>query len=276
MISDGYFRTMGIPILRGRDFTEREVSLASEPLRFIISRSMAEQYWPGEDPMGKKIVVEMKNQNIPGEIIGIVGDIRHYGLDAETHATVYYPHAQLQLPFMTFVVRTAADPAAAAPTVISAIRSLDPAQPLGAARPMDYYLAESMSRWRFEMVLLTVFAAVALLLASIGLYGVLATLVAQRVPELGVRIALGASSVDIFRLIVGRCLALAAGGIVLGVAVALLGSRVASSLLYSIKPTDPLTYAVVAGVLTVVSLAASYLPARRAMRVDPMTALRYE
>ena len=276
MVSDGYFQTMGVPIIRGRDFNDREASSEAEPLRFVISRSMADQYWPGENPIGKKITVAMKRTNVPGEIIGIVGDIRHYGLDAAPRPTVYYPQAQLQIPFMTFVARTAGDAAAAAPAVISTIRQMDPAQPLGEALPMDHYLANSMAKGRFEMVLLSVFAAIALLLASIGLYGVLSTLVAQRVPELGVRMALGATSANIFRLIVVRCLGLTVAGICTGVAAALMASRVASSLLYSIKPTDPMTYAVVATLLLVVSMLASYIPARRAMRVDPITALRYE
>lgn len=270
-----YLQTMKIPLLRGRHFTERDRADARQVA--IIDETLARQYFPGEDPIGKRVTFEGTDENpIWREIVGVVGAIRHKGLDAELKGQLYYPHAQSTAGFMSIVVRTANDPASLTSAVRGAVRAVDKDQPVYGVRTMGEVLNNSVAQKRFSMFLLTIFAGVALVLAAVGIYGVMAYTVSARTNEMGIRIALGARSIDILRLVVGQGMILALAGVAFGLVAAFGVTRVMSSLLYGVSATDPLTFAAIALLLTGVALLACYIPARRATKVDPMVALRYE
>ncbi len=268
-----YFRTMGIPLLRGRDFTERDTAEAPRP--FVINQALAQKYWQNEDPIGKRIAVHMGDA-VLGEIVGIVADIKDQTLDGQILPTVFYPHSHLTYSGMTLVVRATGDVSGLARSVTGVVRSLDPNQPVADIRTMNEVLAASVSRQRFNMLLLVVFAGLAAILAAVGIYGVMSYAVAQRTHEIGVRIAIGAQRGDVLRLVLRQGLMLAAGGAALGLAGAVALTHLMEALLYGVKPTDPWTFATVTALLMAVALFAAYLPALRATRVDPMEALRYE
>ncbi|MGI8995218.1 MAG: ABC transporter permease [Pyrinomonadaceae bacterium] len=270
-----YLPTMQIPLLRGRHFTERDNADARQVA--IIDETLARVYFPGEDPVGKRVTFEGTDENpIWREIVGVVGAIRHRGLDAELKAQLYYPHAQSTAAGLSVVVRAANDPASLTSAVRGAVRAVDKDQPVYGVRTMDEVLNNSVAQKRFSMFLLAIFASVALVLAAVGIYGVMAYTVSARTNEMGIRIALGARSIDILRLVVGQGMILALAGVGVGLVAALVVTRVMSSLLYGISATDPLTFAAIALLLTGVALLACYVPARRATKVDPMVALRYE
>ncbi len=273
IVRPGYFNTMGIPLLQGRDFNDGDTM--KSPMVFIINQTMARKHWPNENPIGRKLVVNMGNDT-PGEIVGVVGDIRHNGLETASREMVYYAHPHLVLSFMTFVLRTDREPEQLTRSAIAAVRAIDPEQPVADIRTMDYLVAQSVTPARFRMLLLAVFSGVALVLAFVGIYGVVSYAVTQRTHEMGVRIALGARPADVFRLVIGKSSALGLAGVALGVAGALALTRVLGTLLYEIKPTDPLTFAALSAVMIAAVLAAALAPARRATKVDPITALRYE
>jgi putative ABC transport system permease protein len=218
----------------------------------------------------------MTNPNVPTEVIGIVGDVKYADLATEPRPTTYWPHPQLAYSAMTLTLRTTPDPASFAPLVEREVRALDRDQPVSDVRTMDQWVARTLSQARFSSTLLTTFAAVALLLAAIGIYGVMSYAVSQRTSEIGIRLALGAESRDILTMIVGNAARLALIGLTIGVVLALVLSRTLTSLLYETAGTDPLTFASVVGVLGAVALLASYLPARRASRIPPVEALRYQ
>jgi putative ABC transport system permease protein len=215
----------------------------------------------------------MKDDDQPCEIIGVVGDSKHMNLDAEVRPTSYWPHPELTTSSMTFVMRTRADVASAARNII---RTLDPLQPVADVRAMDSLIGTSVARARFNTLLLTVFAVVALLLAGAGIYGVMAYSVAQHTHEIGVRMALGARKSDVLRLVVGRGMTLAIGGVAIGMAASFALTRLMKTLLFNVSVTDPATFGAISLLLTGVALLACYIPARRAAKVDPMVALRYE
>jgi putative ABC transport system permease protein len=217
-----------------------------------------------------------ESQNTPSEIIGVVGDVRQMGLDTPAEPTVYWPHPELIMSGMTILVRTVNDPLTLVSAVRNELQQMDPEQPMAAIATMDQLLAGSLSRSRFTMLVLGVFAALALVLASVGIYGVIAYSVTQRTQEFGIRLALGASRRDVLRLVLGQGARLALLGISLGVIAALIITRLMATLLYGISASDPVTFTAVALLLAVVALAACYIPARRATRVDPIVALRYE
>jgi len=210
------------------------------------------------------------------EIIGVVGDVHQLGLDTFPEPTVYWPHPELVMSAMTILVRTSGDPLSLVSAARGEMQKMDPELPMAAVATMDQLLADSLSRSRFTMLLLGIFAAVALLLAAVGIYGLIAYSVTQRTQELGIRIALGAQRRDVLRLVLAQGTRLTLLGVAIGVFAALALSRLLATLLFGVSATDPLTYAAVAALLGFAALAACVIPARRAMRVDPMVALRYE
>jgi putative ABC transport system permease protein len=217
-----------------------------------------------------------ESQNTPSEIIGVVGDVRQMGLDTPAEPTVYWPHPELVMSGMTILVRTVNDPLTLVSAVRNELQQMDPEQPMAAIATMDQLLAGSLSRSRFTMLVLAVFAALALVLACVGIYGVIAYSVTQRTQEFGIRIALGASRRDVLGLVLGQGTRLTLLGIGLGIISALIVTRLMATLLYGISASDPVTFTAVALLLAAVALAACYIPARRATRVDPIVALRYE
>ncbi len=277
-VSPGYFRAMGIPLLRGREFSEGDNATA--PGVVIVSQSVARTLWPGQDPLGKRI--SMEDEPKPGDwltVVGIVDDVKQQGLAKRSDPAIYQPYLQVASQFflshMTFVVRTAARPESVAGGMRAVLRSVDKNQPITIAS-MDSLVATTTAESEFQTRLLTTFALVALVLTIVGVYGVLAYSVAQRTREIGVRMALGAQSVDVLRMLLRRALVLISAGIALGGAGVFALTRVLARFLFEVKTGDVPTFAAVAVTLALSSLVACYLPSRRAMRVDPMVALRYE
>jgi putative ABC transport system permease protein len=271
---NGYFNSMKIPLLSGRLFTDREMHEKSNVV--VVNEALAKRYFPGGDALGKSLIINMTDPNVPTEIVGIVGDVKYADFQTEPRAMTYWPHPQLAYGAMTLTMRTTPDPASFAPLVEREVRGLDKDQPISDVRTMDQWVARTLSQARFSSTLLTTFAALALLLAAIGIYGVMSYAVSQRTSEIGIRLALGAEARDILTMIVGNAVKLAVIGLAIGVVLALALSRTLTSLLYETAGTDPLTFAAVVGVLGAVALLASYFPARRAARIPPVDALRYQ
>jgi putative ABC transport system permease protein len=268
-VTPGYFRTLGIGLLAGRDFTTED--RGANPVA-IISETAAKRLWPGiAEPLGRRI-----QHKPPMSVVGIVDDTRASGLDRDALPYLYLPFWQFAPEEFALAVRSAADPALLTRSVKAEIWRLDKDEPVTHVAVMSQLVADSIAPWRFEAVLMTVFGAFALLLAGVGFYGVLSYWVAQRTHEMGIRLALGAERGDVLRLVIGQGLALAAGGAGLGIAGSLGLTRFVSTLLIGVSPTDPATFAVVTLILGGLSVMASYIPARRATKVDPMVALRYE
>jgi predicted permease len=270
LVGPGYFAALGIP-LRGREFTMQDA--VDGPPVAIISAALARQYFPNDDPIGRTLVMGSFTDD-PHTIVGVAGDVRTFGLD-EDAGFVFYGSATQYAGWnpMSLVWRS---PARSADMVRASLRSIDPNVPLSTIESMDTLIDRSVGPRRFNLYLLGAFAAVSLALAAIGLFGVMAYLVAQRTREIGVRLALGATRGEVFRLILGRGMALAAIGAAGGVGAALWLTRVMETLLFSVSRTDPLTFVAVPAALIVVAGLACYLPARRAMKVDPVVALRGE
>ncbi|HEX8501292.1 MAG TPA: ABC transporter permease [Pyrinomonadaceae bacterium] len=275
VVTPGYFRAMGIPVLAGRDIAEADAKDA--PKVTVVDERLAREYWPGESPLGKRVRFGPPESNEPWHtVVGVVGGVRHERPDAATRMSVYVPYQQIPVREMTLAVRTGGDPAGLAVAVRSQVRGLDPDQPVTDVRTMGEVITSAIWQPRLHAILFGVFAAVALALASVGIYGVMSYAVTQRTHEIGIRIALGAKPRDILRLVVGHGLALTLVGIALGAASAFALTRVMTSLLFEVSPADPATFAANVALLTAVSLVACYIPARRATRVDPLVALRYE
>jgi len=272
-VMPGYFRTMGIPLKRGRDFTAAD-NAQSTPYRFIVNEAFARKYLPGEEPIGKSINAWMDTKNPYGEIIGLVGDVKEGSLDKEPEPTAYYIYSHLAYPSMVLAVRTDGNPMGLAEPVRRIIRDLDSAQPVAEIRSMQEILGQTFARQRFSALLLSGFSMAALLLAAVGIYGVLAYSVSERTREIGVRVALGAEPSRIVALIVGNGARPVLAGIAVGIGGALGLSSLLQSLLFGVGPRDPLTFVIVPIVLMGVALIAAYVPARRAARLDPMQALR--
>jgi putative ABC transport system permease protein len=272
-VTPGLFQTLGIPIVRGRDIAAQDTKEA--PGVAVISDLMARRFWPGEDPIGRRINLGTDDGDWI-TIVGVVGDVRPRSLAEPPAPTVYLSFQQFTVPFMGLVVRSMAPPAAIVRNVRAELRAIDPDLPLGEARALQEIVSRSLAQPRFRTVLLAGFAAVSLLLAAIGVYGLVSYSVTERVPELGVRLALGATPAQILKMVVGEGLRLSAVGVVLGVASAAALTRVLASLLYDVAPTDLVTFTLVSGLLVAAALTASYIPARRATRIDPLAALRAE
>jgi len=270
----GYFPAMSIPLIAGRVFTEHDNAGSARVV--VINETLARKFWPDENPVGKRITMKDWGPPLTGEIVGVVGDVKGNGLDAAVGPMIYWPYYQFGQIFNHMVVRTDGDPLRLASAVKSQIWSVDKDQPVSRIQTMDQILSASVARRRLYVVLLGVFAWIALLLAATGIYGVVSYSVTQRTREIGIRVALGAERVDVLRLILAQAAKLALAGEVIGFLVALGLTRLMASMLFGIGAADPLTFASVAILLTAVALAACYIPARRAMRVDPMVALRYE
>jgi putative ABC transport system permease protein len=281
-VSAQYFQTLGIPLRRGRllDARDRE----GAPRVIVINETMARQHFPGGDPLGQRIQLGTEPDPDPNfpymEIVGVVGDVLQQP-DAEAKSEMYVPYAQYPDQILrrmyqgvTLVVRTANRPTDAAPAVREIVRDIDRDQPVANVRTLDQVLSASVSQPRFRTLLLGLFAAIALTLAGIGVYGLLAHGVAQRLNEFGVRMALGASAGDVVRLVLRQGVVLALTGLAIGLGCAVLVVRALSTVLYEISPWDPVAWVVSAGTLLAVALLASWLPARRALRVDPVIALR--
>jgi len=274
--STGYFQTMGIPLLSGRLVTEQDV--ANNTGSVLINEAMAKRFWPGEDPVGRRI----STANSTGQqtqwqtIVGVVGSVRHLGLDVEPRPEIYY-HTNTVPPFgPVVVIRTTGDPQRLISIARAKVRDLDRDVPISNVNTMDQLVAQSVAQRRFGMFLVGIFAALALVLAVVGIYGVVSYSVAQRTNEIGVRMALGASASDVLKLVLKNGMTLALIGVAIGLAAAVAVTRLMAAMLFEVKPTDVATFAIVSVGLILVALLACYVPARRAMKVDPLVALRYE
>jgi putative ABC transport system permease protein len=268
-----YFRTMGIPILKGREFTHQDT--LTSPGVIVINETMARKFWPKEDPVGRAI--RLGGPDGPRLVVaGVVGDVHHLGLDAAVHPHFFRPYTQAAWPVMSVVVRTINAPGMFTAPVKKALAEVLPDRPVSDVETMEEIVRDSTGSRRFPMLLLSAFALLALALAAVGIVGVVSYSVAQRTHEIGIRMALGAATLDVLRLIVSRSMAWVFAGIALGVAGSIGLNRLLGDLLYGVRPTDPLVLASVSLVLAGVAVLASYIPARRAARVDPMVALRYE
>jgi putative ABC transport system permease protein len=272
VVTPTYFQAMGIPLLKGRLLNERDVK---ETRVLLINETLAKRYFPNTDPVGKQLEV-MWDGSGPDEIVGVVGDIREGALNKEPEPAIYWSHAREPYSGMAFVIRANGDAARLSTAVQKQIRSLDPEQPVADVRTMEQVISRSIARPRFNTLLLTIFAGVALILASVGLYGVMNYSATQRTHEVGIRMALGATRGDIMRLVVGNGMLLTVTGIVIGVLASWALTRVMTNLLFGVTATDLPTYLGVSAVLATVALIANYIPARRATRVNPVIALRYE
>jgi putative ABC transport system permease protein len=267
-ITPGYFQTMGIPLLKGRDVELTDTR--DRPGVIVINQTLAEREWPNQDPIGKRL-------SIGGgmlSVIGVVGDSKRSDLEGAQQAAVYMSHAAFTLPFMGAIVRSDLSEGTITSAVREAVRSLDAELPVDNSDTVETILERTTGQPRFRALLVTAFAATALVLSAVGLYGLISYTVAQRVPEIGVRLALGATPAQVGGLIVRQGLGLALAGIALGLVGALGAARVIEGLLYSVSATDPMVYSTLAGLLLSIAALACYIPARRAMRVDPMAALR--
>ena len=278
IISPDYFAAMGMRLVKGRAFAPYDNEAA--PGVVIINETMAARYFAGEDPIGKRLDLSGAPKDLR-EIVGVVADVRNYGVDAEVKPEVYVPLLQSAPSYLagvtsalTIVVRSPIDGTALATALREQVQALDKDQPVSEIKTMEWYLADSMAQRRFNMFLLGAFAGLALVLAAVGIYGVIAYTVTQRTHEMGIRIALGAKGGDILRLVFSNAMATTLIGIALGLGAAFALTRLLRSLLYQVSATDPVVFAAIPLLLMSVAVIATYLPARRAMKVNPITALR--
>jgi putative ABC transport system permease protein len=272
IITPGYMQAMGVRLQRGRDFEERDT--AESPLVALVDEKTVRRFWPNQDPIGKRI--GFGSAGAWREVVGVVGSVKNAGLEAEGREQIYVPYTQMPQPGMFVVVHTAGLPGSVTNAVRAEVKALDPNLPISDVKTMEQRLGDSIGVRRYAMFLLLGFSFIALLLAAVGIYGVISYSVSQRTHELGVRMALGAQPRDIFRLVVGQGMLLTSVGVGIGLLAAFGVTRLMSSLLFGVSAADPLTFGGVALVLAGVAVLGCYLPARRATRVDPMLALRYE
>jgi putative ABC transport system permease protein len=267
-----YFTTMQMKLVAGRWLTERDT--LETPRVVLINETTAKRYWPGEEPVGKRVRLGGTDQWL--EVVGIVGDVRHWGLSLDVNPEMYFPYAQAPRSDMQLVARTTVDPEKLVGPIREQLRQMDKDVPLAEARTMEKVVDDSVESPRSYMLLVTIFATIAVLLSAVGVYGVMSSSVAQRTHEIGVRVALGAQRRDVMRMVLTQGLKLTSIGLGIGLVGAWGATRLISSLLYQVQPTDTLTFVAVAVLLTLVALLACQIPARRATKVDPVIALRYE
>lgn len=270
-VSYDYMRALGMQLLGGRHFTEADIQ--GQPRTVIINETLAERFFEGEDPLGKRLIIDM-GRPIPCEIVGVARDVKQYTLDQTPREMMFIP--SIEVGSASLIIRTTNDPSSLAAAVRDEVRAIDKDQPVSNVSTMDQLLSNSVAEPRFRTLLLMIFACVALLLASIGIYGVMSYSVTQRTHEIGIRMALGAGRKDVLKLMVGQAATVTLAGVVTGILSALGLTRLMESLLFGIEASDPMTFVIVSVLLTAIGLLASYIPARRATKVDPMTALRYE
>jgi putative ABC transport system permease protein len=269
---------MGVPLLAGRDFTDSDTRKA--PNVAVINDAFARLHFGAENPLGHRLKLQGQ-ERYPLMIVGVVGNVRDFGLDQLPAPAAYVPYLQDPLSTtyqrsMTIVARTNADPGAIAGSLRTALTSVDKDLPVYAIKPMTEYLHDSLARRRFNMILLTVFGGVALVLAAVGIYGVISYGVTQRTHELGIRMALGAQQRDVLKLVIRQAMIVALGGVGIGLLASLALTRIIKSLLFNVGVTDPLTFVAIAALMSMIALLACLIPARRATKVDPLVALRYE
>jgi putative ABC transport system permease protein len=278
--TSGYLEAMKIPLVRGRYFTPGDN--ADSQYVAIVDTDFANRFWPTSDPLGKRLAFDAIPNTKPAQIrwrtiVGVVGHVKQYGLDVKGREQAYFPHPQSSgYVQMTMAVRTSSSPESMTGSIREAINSLDKDLPLFGVKTMDNLVATSTSQSRLNMMLLALFAGLALALSAVGIYGVMSYAVTQRTQEIGIRLAIGAQAKDVLRMVVGEGLKLALFGTGLGLIGALIVARLISSLFFGIAPHDPLTFAGITALLGLVAFLACYIPARRATRVDPLVALRYE
>ena len=271
VISPDYFRAMGIPVLKGRSFTERDNAEAAGSV--IINETAARRDWPDEDPIGKRLQIEGDEWF---EIVGVVGDVKHLGQASKARAEVYVSYLKRPWPFMTILARSPQNATALGETLREAVMAVDRDQPVYEIKTVEQLVSRSVARRRSNMLLLGIFAVVAMVIAAVGIYGVMSYSITQRKHEIGIRIALGANRRDILKMVLGYGLTLALAGVMIGAVAALMLTRLIESLLFGVSATDPATFALISVILIGVALGACFVPARRATKVDPMVALRYE
>lgn len=269
-VNQNYFSALKIPLLRGRNFTEQEVRRSDNVV--LVSQQLVDDVFPNEEALGKRLVTTISNETF--EIIGIVGDIRHRSLEDQPFPTMYFPTRNIG--WVNFVIRTQGDPLSLVGSVRKEVQALDPDQPIAVVRTMDDWVDSSVAAPRYRTTLLALFAALAMVLAATGIYGVMSYSVAQRTHEIGVRMALGARQIDVLKLVVRQGMLLTLVGVILGLGGAFALTRVMSSLLFGVTEKDPITFSAVAALLIAVSFIACFVPAHRATKVDPLEALRYE
>ena len=274
LVEPDFFETLGIPLISGRTFNRSESFEATGNV--VISRSMAQMLWPGENPLGKRVTIYMKRNNTPSTVIGVVGDVKHSGLSSAVKPTAYWSYPELGFQFMTLVIRTDGDPRSLIPDLRQAVLRIDKNQPIADVVPMETLLSLSVARTRFATEVMAAFACVAILLAIIGIYGIISYDVEQRTREIGIRMALGAQRTSVIHLVLSRGMVLAGIGILFGIAASLGLTRLLASILYETKPNDPATFIIVSAALAIVATCAGYLAVRRITSIEPMTVLRRE
>jgi len=282
-ITPGYLSTLGVPLYQGRDFTNADEGVLdlsrtqdpARPLKLIVNQALVDRFLPGENPLGQRLAI-FWGQTLVGEVVGVVGNVRYQNLAQQAEPTFYWPEAQRPHGDMHLLIRTAGQPADWVEALRGAVGSVDRNVPVADVQTLTDVVALSSSRTRFSLVLLGAFAGVALVLAAVGLFGVMAYSVAQRTQEIGVRMALGAKPGGIVGMILRNGMTLAVAGLAAGAVAAIGLTRFIASQLYGVEPSDPSSFALALGLLLAVAALAAYLPARRAAKVDPMVALRYE
>jgi putative ABC transport system permease protein len=273
VITHDFFKAMGVPLLRGRAFDGRDTGTGIH--RVIVNQALANKFYPGEDPIGKSIIVSW-NDSVPDEIVGVAGDVRQQDLETEARETIYWPPARFTYPFMTIAIRTAGDPRSVVAPAVAALHDLDPNVAAADVRTMEDVIDISVAQRRLTMLLLSIFAGLALVLAAVGIYGVIGYSVSQRTQEIGIRMALGAPRGAVLRMVVGQAMTLALIGVALGGVGAWMLTRLMQKLLFGVTASDPVTFVAVSALLAFVAALAASVPGLRATRVDPVIALRSE